>query len=97
MVAGREFAHRLERKAIKKALVSNRGNLVETAESLKMPYSTLNYKIRVLGLKEEAAFLREKARANGFRITGRKPGSRNKNSLSKQAKLLLALAESEEE
>lgn len=76
-MAGRKFAHDQERPVVREALKKNHGNIVETAKVLDIPYSTLNYKIRVLGLKEEAANMRAEAVLQGIRVTGRKPAKDN--------------------
>ena len=60
--AGRAWSHDLERKEIRKVLKRKKGNLKAVAKALKMPYSTLNYKIRILGLFEENQAIREAAR-----------------------------------
>lgn len=57
----KKFTHSLERIAIKNALTKTDGSLKEAANLLKMPYSTLNYKIRVLGLLRFAKNLRAEA------------------------------------
>lgn len=54
----RAWAHRQERKALFKAIKKHKGNLRKTAFALGMPYSTINYKIRILDLKDAAADLR---------------------------------------
>lgn len=60
-MGNKEFTHGLEKRAVKEALSKTDGSLKEAAILLKMPYSTLNYKIRVLELLKFARNLRAKA------------------------------------
>lgn len=60
--AGRAWAHKLERREILKMLKKKKGNLKATAKALKMPYSTLNYNIRILNLLEQSQEIRKQAR-----------------------------------
>jgi DNA-binding NtrC family response regulator len=60
-MGSKEFTHSLERGAIRSALEKTDGNLKEASKLLEMPYSTLNYKLRVLGLLQYARTLRAKA------------------------------------
>ena len=60
-MGNKEFTHSLERQAIKEALIKTDGHLKDAAGLLKMPYSTFNYKIRILELLRFARNLRAKA------------------------------------
>ena len=60
-MGNKKFTHTLERQAVKEALSKTDGSLKDAAILLEMPYSTLNYKIRVLGLLKFAKNLRAEA------------------------------------
>jgi DNA-binding NtrC family response regulator len=57
----KKFTHDLEKEAVLSALQQTDGNLRNTAKLLEIPYSTLNYKIRVLDLLMAARKLRAQA------------------------------------
>ena len=61
MVKNKKFTHELEKRAIKEALQTTKGNLNEAAKLLNMPQSTFQYKIRILDLLLFARALRAKA------------------------------------